>query len=74
VVKASGKDINDLQGEMKKIVSKEIFKYKSRNTVMFDDDKSDCKEDVPSPEELQEEKENNEAGNKTSEAYLLKQK
>lgn len=75
MVKASGKDVDDLKSNIKKLVKKEVFKYKSRNTEAFDDDKSDCKEEIEKQKKAQEENpDKEEVGNKTSEAYLLKQK
>ena len=44
-VNASGKDVDDEKAKLKKAIKRDMFRYKSRNSVKFDDNKSDCKDD-----------------------------
>ena len=62
-VKPTGADIP--KKEKRKLDN--TIKYISRNTVIFDDDKSDCRDDPPEDDEN-----NDDAMAKTGEAYLQK--
>jgi hypothetical protein len=65
VIKPSGADIPNVE---KKKPSEPGFNYISRNTVKFDDDISDCRDDPPEYDL------DDDGVNKTGEAYLQKQK